>query len=75
MGSLTKAEKIELAEAQVKQAEIMVKSSREKLNEWISVLELRQEYLEAVSKVTDMKLKGSETKIEGSSESPKGGKS
>jgi hypothetical protein len=60
MSRLTKAEKIELAQAQVKQAELMVKSSREKLQEWIGVLEIRQEYLEAVTKVIDLELKDPE---------------
>jgi hypothetical protein len=60
MSRLTKAEKIALAKAEVDLAELMVKSSRKKLQEWIDVLEIRQEYLEAVAKVSDLVLDDSE---------------
>lgn len=55
MTRLTKAEKVALAEAQVKQAELMVVSSRNQLDEWLSVLELRQEYLESITQIHQYK--------------------
>ncbi len=45
MSQLTKQEKIDLAKAEISQAEAMIKHSREQLKHWIDTLEVRQEYL------------------------------
>lgn len=46
MSNLTKQEKIEIAKAEVEQAQLMLNSSRKQVQAWIDRLEVREEYLE-----------------------------
>lgn len=45
MSNQTKAEKIELVQSEIKQAETMVKYSRAQLERWINLLDLHRETL------------------------------
>lgn len=46
----TRAEKIALAEKEVEIAKVMVRASRNDLERWINLLDLRQETLERLNK-------------------------
>jgi len=61
MGKLTTKEKIDLAQKQIEEDERMIEYNRKQLDVRLIKLELHQEYLEAVSKVSELKLKPTPT--------------